>query len=433
MGGTTGHQAGMRILRKVRIPTAYTRSEILRFIPVAQRRPLQRLARQLKGQRIVHVNATAVGGGVAEIMQSFVPYLRAFGIACDWYAIDPKQVPAKFFQFTNRLHNALQGIPVRFSARDWRDYRHLNQILATELAELPYDVLVVNDPQPVLAGSLIQDSRPKIYISHIDTSAAHLPVWKKIMPAVRAYDAIVFSNRAFVHHSIGRQKLHIFTPAIDPLALKQRLVPSARARRQLARYRLPIKDPWVVQVSRFDVWKNPLGLVQAHHYVHQAMPNVHTIFVGLKEAKDNPEADRVYKDVVRVAEAHRNIHLFFEPWGIKSIPEFTMLIQNAADVIVQNSIKEGFGLTVTEAMWKSKPVVGGPASGIKKQIRSGKNGFIAKDSEALAKTIIRLLQKPALRRRIGKSAHASVQRHYLMSRLVLDHLKLYAAELRARR
>lgn len=414
------------------VPSAHYRAaDFLRYATSHQRRELLALAQQLRGKRIVHVNATSLGGGVAEIMQSFVPYLHALGIRCDWYVLNPRKVPKPFFAFTNRLHNALQGIPVKFSSADWSRYRRINTLIGEDLVGLKADIVVVNDPQPLLSGTLLPTDVKKIYISHIDTSASYQPTWKRVLPFTKVYDAIVFSNQRFVHHSIQKKRLRIIPPAIDPLGLKQTIVSQKKAKSYLRRYGIPTGKPLVIQVSRFDVWKNPLGVIQAHHLVHQSRPDVHTIFVGLKEAKDNPEADHVYRDIVSVARAHQSIHLFFEPWGIKNIPEFTMMAQNAADIIVQNSIKEGFGLTVTEAMWKSKPVIGGPGSGIRKQIQSGKNGLIAKNPEELASDILNLLGNLKLRRRLGHAAHASVTKKYLMHRLVLDHLRLYSQVLRA--
>lgn len=422
----------LRILRRVSTPTRYSQRDVLRYATAVQRRQLLELAETLHGQRILHVNATAIGGGVAEILQSFVPYLRALGVSCEWYVINPKRVPPNFFVVTKQIHNALQGSAVKLSAAEWKLYRRVNALIAADIRTIRHDLLVINDPQPL--GSLPELSdRPSVYISHIDTSAAAGATWKKFFSLAQASQAIIFSNRKFIHHDLQRQRVHIIPPAIDPLAIKQRLVSTIKARRYLTRYGVPKRGPLIAQISRFDVWKNPLGVVTAHHLVHQAHPTVQTILVGLKQAKDDPEADRIYRDVVRTAEEHKAIHVFFRPWGIKNIPEFTMMAQNAADIIIQNSIKEGFGLTLTEAMWKGKPVVGGPADGLRLQIAPGKNGLIARNSTELALAVNRLLTQPKLRRRLGRAAHASVQRRYLLHRFVLDHLRVYARVLSVHR
>lgn len=415
----------MAVLRRVHVPTRYSAREVLRYAQPDQRRQLLAVAAQLKGRHVIHINAVAAGGGVAEIMQSFVPYLEALGVRCSWYAINARAVPARFFDLTKRLHNALQGSPSQFSRADWALYHRVNVRIASAVKKLHPDVLVVNDPQPLGCVAHLPSTWPVIYVSHIDTSHANGAVWGQMRKLMLRCQQLVFSHRAFVHADVPAARVNIFTPAIDPLALKQRIVPAKRARRYLARYRIPTTGPMVAQVSRFDPWKNPLGVIAAHHLVRQSLPKVQTLLVGLRQAKDDPLADRVYRDVVRVAEEHQSLHVFFHPWGIRSIPEFTMMVQNAADVIIQNSTREGFGLTVTEAMWKGKVVVGGPAAGIRRQIHHGRNGLIAKNSTAVAAAVVRLLNHPKLRRRLGRAAHASVRKHFLLHRLVLDHLKVY--------
>ena len=416
----------MRILQRISPSARYTRAEVLRYATSKERKQLQRLSRTLRGRRIVHVNAVSAGGGVAEILKSFGPYLEALGIHCDWYAFNPQSVPPEFFAMTNRLHNALQGRSAKFSPADWKRYDRISRQIAAELQALEADVVVINDPQPLGAIRFLPKDGRYVYISHIDTSQARGPVWRKVEEMIRKFPAVVFSNRSFVHSELARRTVHIFTPAIDPLALKQRHVGRRKARAYLAKYGVPINGPLVAQISRFDIWKNPLGVITAHHQVKQSVPNLQTILVGLKEAKDNPQADKFYRDVLRVAEQHQSVHVFFHPLGIRSIPEFTMMAQNAADIIVQDSLREGFGLTVTEAMWKKKPVIGGPASGIRRQITPKKTGLIALGVDTLANDILLLLDHPAMRRRLGQSAHNSVKKHFLMHRLVLDHLRLYA-------
>lgn len=378
----------------------------------------------MRGKRVVHINATAEGGGVAEILQSLITYLRALGIEGDWYVINPK-IGNSFFSVTNKIHDAMQGAAVKITGKEWKEYERTSKLIAGELDKIDCDVLVINDPQPLLAGCRSHLNKHKIYFSHIDTSAVFGPVWKKLFPCIASYRRIVFSNRDFVNGDLPRRKVKIFTPAIDPLSPKQKIVALNEARLYLKKHGgIPVDCPLIVQVSRFDIWKNPLGVIQAFRIVQQTHPEARLALVGFNTANDNPASSTIYKDIAAVAGRSRDIFLFFNAKG-KDVLKFTVMAQNAADVIIQNSIKEGFGLVVTEAMWKRKPVIGGTASGIRKQIRDGKNGFVAKTPEDLAEKIVFLLSHPEKRKMLGEYARKTVLKKFLFPRLVLDHLKLY--------
>lgn len=412
------------MLNKVIISKQIRRADFLRFMSARQKRELLKQASYLMGKRVAHISAVADGGGVAEILTSLIPYLRSLGVESDWYFINP-DVGKNFFEITNKIHNALQGALVKISGQEWVEYERVSKFIAAELDKIDCDILAINDPQLLLAGHYAHLNKHKIYFSHIDTSSVFKPAWKKLLPAIKFYHRIIFSNRDFVNGSLPRSKVKIFTPAIDPLASKQKIVPKKEARLYLKKYGgIPVRCPLIAQVSRFDIWKNPMGVIQSFRIVQNTYPNAQLALVGFNIAKDNPAARVVYKDIAAIAGKSSDIFLFFDPKR-KDVLEFTVMAQNAADVVVQNSIKEGFGLVVTEAMWKRQAVIGSPASGIKKQIRNRKNGFIVKSSEEMAQKIIFLLSHPTERKRLGNSARKTVLENFLFPRLVLDHLKLY--------
>lgn len=411
-------------LKKIVLSKQIPPASFLKFLPARQKKELLRQASYLQGKRVVHVNAVADGGGVAEILTSLIPYLRSLGIESDWYFINP-DVGKRFFEITSKIHDALQGATVKINGQEWTEYERTSRLIASDIDKIDCDILAINDPQVLLAGHYTHLKKHKIYFSHIDTSSVFKPVWRKLLPAIKPYHRITFSNRDFVNGNLPRNKIKIFTPAIDPLAPKQKIVSKKEARLYLKKYGgIPTRCPLIAQVSRFDIWKNPMGVIQSFRIVQNTYPNAQLALVGFNTAKDNPASATVYKDIAAVAGKSRDIFLFFDPKD-KNALEFTVMTQNAADVIVQNSVKEGFGLVVAEAMWKRQPVIGGPASGIRKQIRNGKNGFIVKSPEEMAQKIIFLLSNPAEKRMMGKSARKSVMENFLFSRLVLNHLKLY--------
>ncbi|RME59509.1 glycosyltransferase [Candidatus Parcubacteria bacterium] len=411
------------MLTPIRLRTTIKRRDILSFALPQQRQLLQRTSKLLEGSRVVHVNATSKGGGVAELLRSLVPHLRALGIHAQWYVIHPPAA-ANFFAITNLLHNSLQGENVHLTRAQWQHYFSVNKALAAELAQLRADLFVINDPQPLAAGALSVASRA-VYYSHIDTSSPQPSSWRNLLPLLLKYRATVFSNKSFVNHEIPHSKVIVFPPAIDPHALKQQLVPRTKARRYLRKFGIPEEGPLIVQVSRFDIWKNPLGVIAAFRKVQHKFPKAHLALVGFHTADDNPAAAAVYHKVKKSVGRDPHIHLFFHPRRIR-ISFFTMMAQNAADIVVQNSIREGFGLTVAEAMWKRKPVIGGPASGIRLQIQHGISGFIAPSTARLASLLELLLRNPQERRKIGNNARARVREHFLFPRLLADHLLLYA-------
>ena len=413
-----------KYLKKVPVKKQNRLPEILDFMTENQKQELLKTAEFLKGEKILHINATEKGGGVAELLKSIVSCLNALDIKTEWNCISPL-VGKNFFEITNKIHNSLQGANVKITKQEWLEYEKINKAIAVELDKKNYDILAINDPQPLFAGQYLQNQKQKIFFCHIDTSSASKPVFEKLLPIIKSYQKIIFSNSNFVAKNLPSKKIRIFTPAIDPLSPKQKIVPKKQARVYLQKHGgIPVAGPLIVQVSRFDVWKNPIGVIQAFRIVKLSYPQAKLALVGFNEAADNPKAAGVFKDIKNMAKKSNDIFVFFDPKN-KDALKFTIMAQNSADVVVQNSIKEGFGLTATEAMWKGHAVIAGPASGLKRQITNSKNGFIVKNSSELAKKIILLLQNPQKKEKMGQKAKKTVIKNFLLGRLLLDHLKIY--------
>src|SRR3989338_10231230 len=216
------------ILKKVILTKQIRRADFLKFMPTLQKRDLLQQASYLRGKRVVHINAVVGGGGVAEILTSLIPYLRSLGVESDWYFVSP-DIDKRFFEITNKIHNALQGAPVKISGRECDEYKEISRRIAEELEKIDCDILAINDYQLLWAGHLAHLIKQKIYFSHIDTSLVFKPVWKKLFPAILSYNRFVFSNHDFVNGSLPNSKVKIFPPAIDPLTPKQKIIPQRAA------------------------------------------------------------------------------------------------------------------------------------------------------------------------------------------------------------
>jgi|AntRauTorckE6833_2_1112554.scaffolds.fasta_scaffold00783_16 trehalose synthase len=414
-----------KILKKVNIKKKINKKDYLKFLSSSEKDKLLKDAKELEGKKIVHLNAAAKGGGVAELLSSLIPYLRSLGIKSDWYAISP-DIGDRFFEITNKFFHLSQGGSDKVSSKEWESYKKDSIKIAKELDKINCDILVVNDTQPLLANHLSANSKKEIYYNHSDTSFINKGFWNKIFPWIKPFDKVIFSHKDFVVEDKRLEGMvKVFPPAIDPLSEKQKIVSQKKARLYLEKHgNIPASGPLITQISRFDPWKNPAGLVEAFLKLQKNVKGVKLALVGFNQAKDNPSAKAVYEEIKEITKDYKDIYLFFEPKG-KNMTEFTMMAQNAGDIVIQNSIREGFGLTVAEAMWKAKAVIGGPASGIRRQIKNGKNGLIANDSKQLAKKMEYLLNNKALKRELGKQAKKTVLENFLFPGLVSNHLSLY--------
>ncbi len=375
---------------------------------------LSRLAERLAPRTLMHINSTRVGGGVAEMLERSVPLFNLLGLETSWEVIQGDEA---FFEVTKAMHNALQGQKVRLSPAMLQHYREVNRENARRFT-WEADFAVINDPQPAF---LIEDMRPRakywIWRCHIDASRPDRQVWRFLRDAVRQYDASIFSMPNF--SQILPHPQYLIYPSIDPLSEKNRDLSEEEISAALERLGVERDKPIILQVSRFDSFKDPLGVIQAFRLVRRRTPCKLVLAGG--EATDDPEGARIYAEVQEAAQDEPDIQLLLLPPD--SHLEINAL-QRAADIIVQKSVREGFGLTVTEAMWKGKPVIGGAAGGIVMQLQDYNTGFLVHSPEGCAFRIRYLLHRPEIARRLGQKAREFVRQHFLITRDIREYLTL---------
>jgi len=375
---------------------------------------LHRLSKRLGPVKFVHVNSTRTGGGVAEILSRAVPLLNEMGLETSWEVIegDPD-----FFEVTKGFHNALQGMKVQLQPSLLDHYIEVNRENARRFA-WEADFVMVHDPQPAY---LIQEMRAQakhwIWRCHVDISRPNLKVWKFLREIVNQYDASVFSMSKFAQNLPHQQ--YIIRPSIDPLSEKNRELSEDEIQAVLSKLGISRDKPIILQVSRFDSFKDPLGVIQSFRMVRKHTPCKLILAGG--EATDDPEGPRIFAQVMDAAQGDRDIHILLLP---PDAHHDINALQRAADIIVQKSTKEGFGLTVTEAMWKGKPVVGSAVGGIVLQVRDYNTGFLVNSPEGCAFRIRYLLNRPEMARRIGRLAQEFVRSHFLITRTIRDYLTL---------
>ncbi len=382
---------------------------------------LRELGRCLEGRRVVQVNATPHGGGVAEILRASVPLMRGSGVTADWYI---PQVNGPFFTTTKDIHNYLQGKEGHLSKERLDHYLRCNKEAARQLDTFltSADLIIIHDPQFLPILSYLQTPCPSVWVCHIDTTFANEEIRDLMLPYVRLYDRIVFSLESYVFPGLDEGKVRIIHPAIDPLSPKNVLMPLDQAKDTLAGLGIDPLRPLMTQVSRFDIWKDPWGVVDSYRIAKQVAPELQLALVGVFDAQDDPESVEVFQSVKKYANGEQDIHLFTDPDVVKA--REVNSFQRGSDVIVQKSIREGFGLVVAEAMLKGSPVIGGDCGGIRLQIQDGETGFLVDGVASCAERVVDLLQDKALAQRIGQAGSKSVYRNYLIPRLLRDYLSL---------
>lgn len=380
-------------------------------------RQLRSLGDRLKGIRVVHVNSTAEGGGVAEILRWMTPLMRDLGLDAHWEVLEGNP---EFFSITKAIHNGLQGNPVGLSGRDWERYREINSgnlsRLRPMLAEA--DVVVIHDPQPV---PLIDFFGPRkgrwLWRAHIDIGRPYRPVWKCLRSWVEKYDASIFSMSRFAQ--VLPHPQFIISPSIDPLSEKNMDLERSGVEAVRAEFNIDPERPILTQISRFDRFKDPVGVIEAYRLVRRFIP-VQLVLAG-GGATDDPEGREVLQEVLREAEGDSDIHvLLLPPDAHRKINA----LQRMADIIIQKSTREGFGLTVTEGLWKGKPVIGGDTGGIKIQVVNHYTGYLVNTPEGAAHRIRFLLHHREKLDEMSRRAREHVRENFLLTRHLREYLTM---------
>ncbi len=385
---------------------------------------LQQLAAPLEGIRVVHVNSTRIGGGVAEILNKMVPLMSSLGLDVQWEVISGE---AEFYQCTKSFHNALQGMPVEVSMPLRKAYEATNEQTAEKHRQLltEADVVIVHDPQPAALLKFLPGRKGKwIWRCHIDVSRPYRPVWRYLKDFVSGYDGSVFSLVDFTQ--VLPHPQYLIPPSIDPLSEKNTDLAVGKVRAVLQEFGIDPRRPLIVQVSRFDRFKDPVGVIRAYRLTKRFIPQLQLVLAG-GGATDDPEGDAVLNEVREAAGDDPDIHVLLLPADAHVTIN---ALQRAADIVLQKSIREGFGLTVSEAMWKGKPVIGGDTGGIRLQVSNHHTGFLVSTPEGAALRIQYLLRNREKLTQMGEKARNFVRDNFLLTRQVREYLTIILGMLR---
>ncbi len=379
---------------------------------------IRELAEPLKGKRVVHVSATAFGGGVSEILYTLVPLMRDVGLDCEWQVIYGRE---EFFNATKLLHNALQGNPQDLDEEQWKTWEQYNEMNARELSE-GWDVCLVHDPQPAGLHRLVPEKAAGwVWRCHIDLSTPNPATIERLRPYIADYPQALFHMAEYVPSGMNGN-VNVVPPAIDPLMPKNMALSPEDASYVCEQFGIDVDRPLICQVSRFDPWKDPLGVIDAYRVVKQSIPDVQLALVG-SMASDDPEGWDFFNATIAHADGDPDVHILnnFNNVGAIEVNAF----QSHADVVVQKSTREGFGLTVAEAIWKARPFIGGNVGGIPLQVEDGVTGFLVDTVEQCAQRSLELLCDPALGKTLGRRGKEHVRSHFLTPRYLRDYLHIF--------
>ncbi len=410
----------VELARKVKL------EDYIDIVGEEQIRSVKALGEKLKDISVTHVNSTAFGGGVAEIMHSMVPLMREAGVDTHWEVI---KGAFDFFSVTKKIHNALQGMNVQLSKDEERTYQEYNR-MNSESTILDTDIVMVHDAQPAALIQFYPNKTNKwIWRCHVDLSTPNLAVWSFLEQYISRYDAAVFSAKEYVIPSLRVQPIAIRPPSINPLSDKNKELTDSQIFEVLNKYEIKPDKPIITQVGRFDPWKDPMGAIDVYHLVKKQFPEAQLLLIA-GMAADDPEGWLYLEKTARHAGEDPNIHLLTDLKGVRDLE--VNAFQRASQVVLQMSTREGFGLTVTEALWKCVPVIGRKVGGIPLQIIDGTNGFLVDTVEQAAEKVLYLLKNPDMARQMGASGKEHVRENFLIISHMRDYMLLFNELLQAK-
>ena len=370
-------------------------------------------AEPLQDKHITHINSTYMGGGVAEILNTMVPLQNSLGIETGWRLVKGSHT---FFSITKKFHNSLQGENEKITAKEKEIY--LQEIERNSLMNHfdSHDLVICHDPQPCAMINFAKKKQPWIWRCHIDITHPFKPTWQFLQPYIKKYDGVIVSRRRYKKHDINKPYFFI-PPSIDPLSLKNMELTSTQAKRILSKEGIDMDKPTITQISRFDKWKNPVGVIKMFEKAREKTP-CKLILMG-DMASDDPEGPKMYKQILKKVEGKKDITII-----TKKDDLLVNALQKSSHAVIQNSKREGFALTVSEALWKGTPVIGTNVGGIPLQIKQNKTGFLVSGATEGAKRILNLIEDDKLRLKLGKQGKELVKNKFLITRQLLDNLLL---------
>jgi trehalose synthase len=382
---------------------------------------IRELAGELEGLRVLHLSATAFGGGVAEILYTLVPLMNDVGIETEWRVMLGRE---EFYNVTKLIHNALQGSPRDLTPEQWQVFAEYNELNARELKE-GWDVIIVHDPQPAAILQHVPEKAARwIWRCHIDLSTPNPSAIERLVPLAREYDGCVFHLPSYVPLALREgPSIHIVPPAIDPLSPKNMAFSPEDAAYVCDQFGIDVERPLLCQVSRFDPWKDPMGVIDAYRLVKRDLPEVQLALIG-SMATDDPEGWEFFNQTMAHADGDPDVHILNNLNSVGAIE--VNAFQSQAQVVIQKSTREGFGLTVSEALWKARPFIGGDVGGIPLQVDDGESGYLVRSSEQCAERALAILRDGDLGRRLGRAGKEHVRRHFLTPRLLRDWLRIFS-------
>ncbi|ASJ03780.1 glycosyl transferase family 1 [Thermococcus profundus] len=373
-------------------------------------------AEGLRGRSFANVNSTSFGGGVAEILHNLIPLMRDTGLDARWFVIEGSD---EFFNVTKSFHNALQGNrELKLTEEMKRLYLETNRKNAEDVDLGSFDYVLVHDPQPAPLIEFYEKRGPWIWRCHIDLSDPNGDFWSFLREFVAKYDRYIFHMEDYVREDLDMEKVVIMPPSIDPLSEKNRELGETEILKTLERFDVDPDRPILTQVARFDPWKGVFEVIDVYRKVKERVPEVQLLLVGVM-AHDDPEGWVYFEKTLRKIGEDYDVKVLTNLNGVHA--REVNAFQRASDVVLQMSIREGFGLTVTEAMWKEKPVIGRAVGGIKLQIVDGKTGFLVDGVEEAVEKVLYLLRHPEVAEEMGRQAKERVRENFIITR----HLERY--------